>query len=139
MIGCERVAMCGVLVLISLPVIAGEPAQQTNGESAKSTLQVAPRLKPADIQKLRLPDVRITSAAHYGTKRLGIKVPHVQVNGMIGGTIGFELLLPDKWGPFEPSDLGRVVFVYKDGAIVEYLEYTDLMRWFGAPTPWEPA
>lgn len=97
MIGCERVAMCGVLVLISLPVIAGEPAQQTNGESAKSTLQVAPRLKPADIQKLRLPDVRITSAAHYGTKRLGIKVPHVQVNGMIGGTIGFELLLPDKW------------------------------------------
>ena len=43
------------------------------------------------------------------------------------------------YGPFEPADFGRVVFIHKHGAIVEYLEYTDLTRWFGAPTPWEPA
>ena len=61
------------------------------------TARVAPRLKPGAIKQLRLPDVHITSAAHYGVRRNGIKVPHVQVNGMIGGTIGFELLLPDKW------------------------------------------
>jgi len=42
-------------------------------------------------------------------------------------------------GPFEPADFGRVVFIHKYGAIVEYLEYTDLTTWFGADTPWTPA
>ena len=43
------------------------------------------------------------------------------------------------YGPFEPADFGRVVFIHQYGAIVEYLEYTDLATWFGAPTPWTSA
>jgi hypothetical protein len=42
------------------------------------------------------------------------------------------------YGPFKPADFGRVVFVHKNGVIVEYLEYTDLTTWFGAATPWQP-
>jgi hypothetical protein len=43
------------------------------------------------------------------------------------------------YGPFEPADFGRVVFIHRCDVIIEYLEYTDLTRWFGAATPWEPA
>jgi len=43
------------------------------------------------------------------------------------------------YGPFEPADFGRVVFIHKQGVIVEYLQYTDLNTWFGSPTPWKPA
>jgi hypothetical protein len=43
------------------------------------------------------------------------------------------------YGPFEPADFGRVVFIHKHGVIVEYLQYTDLNTWFGLPTPWKPA
>jgi hypothetical protein len=43
------------------------------------------------------------------------------------------------YGPFEPAEFGRVVFVHKHGVIVEYLEYKDLSTWFGARTRWTPA
>ena len=67
-----------------------------------------PRLKPGALKRLRLPDVRITSAMHHEAKKaanadnagrfLGpISVAHVDVEGLIGGTIRFELLLPDEW------------------------------------------
>jgi len=64
-------------------------------------------------------------------------MPHIawRVNDLDEAIVGEEVV----YGPFEPSDFGRVVFIHKDGAIVEYLEYTDLTRWFGVPTPWEPA
>jgi hypothetical protein len=41
-------------------------------------------------------------------------------------------------GPFEPADFGTVAFIHKDGAIVEYLEYSRLDTWFGQPTRWRP-
>jgi hypothetical protein len=43
------------------------------------------------------------------------------------------------YGPFEPADFGRVVFIHQNGVIVEYLEYSDLSTWFSAATPWKPA
>ena len=43
------------------------------------------------------------------------------------------------FGPFEPAEFGRVVFIHKHDLIIEYLEYTDLSTWFGAPTPWTQA
>ena len=42
-------------------------------------------------------------------------------------------------GPFEPADFGQVAFIHKDGAVIEYLEYTKLDVWFGQATPWSPA
>jgi len=86
----EQPLCCGAVL------VASEKSSDTRQPNQR-TARVAPRLKPGDIKQLRLPDVHITSAAHYGVRRIGIRVPHVQVNGMIGGTIGFELLLPDKW------------------------------------------
>ena len=60
--------------------------------------RVAPRLKLAQIKQLRLPDVRITSALHYESNATGrVSEAHVAVQGAIGGTIKFELLLPDEW------------------------------------------
>ena len=66
---------------------------------------VAPKLQPEEIQQLRLPDVRISTAVHREAKPAGGRranpqqavVAHVEVRGVIGGTIGFELLLPDGW------------------------------------------
>jgi hypothetical protein len=42
------------------------------------------------------------------------------------------------YGPFEPAEFGTVVFIHKNGLIIEYLQYKDLNTWFGAPTPWSP-
>ena len=42
--------------------------------------------------------------------------------------------------PFDPGGFGLVAFILKDGAVIEYLQYTDLSHWFGQPNPpgWEP-
>ena len=42
------------------------------------------------------------------------------------------------YGPFEPAEFGRVVFIHQHGVIVEFLQYTDTSTWFGEPTPWKP-
>lgn len=64
-------------------------------------------------------------------------MPHVayRVDDLERAIEGAELV----YGPFEPAEFGRVVFIHQHGVIVEYLEYTDLATWFGASTPWMPA
>jgi len=64
-------------------------------------------------------------------------MPHVayRVDNIEQAIEGEELV----YGPFEPADFGRVVFIHQHGVIVEYLQYTDLNLWFGPTTPWEPA
>ena len=64
-------------------------------------------------------------------------MPHLawRVDDLDQAIQGEELV----YGPFEPADFGRVAFIHKAGLIVEFLEYTDLTRWFGAPTPWRAA
>jgi len=49
---------------------------------------------------------------------------------------GEEVIL----GPFDPGGFGPVAFILKDGAVVEYMQYTDLSHWFGQPNPpgWTP-
>jgi feruloyl esterase len=42
-----------------------------------------------DLRRLRLPDVVLESATHVAT--------YVEVHGVIGGDVRFELLLPDAW------------------------------------------
>jgi hypothetical protein len=59
--------------------------------------------------------------------------PHVayRVDDLRAALEGEEVI----YGPFAPGDFGQVAFIHKDGAVVEYLEYTDLDRWFGQPNP----
>ena len=68
--------------------------------SALSTWAASsPVLSPEDVSALRLPDVRIESVEHKDGARPGgdARRAHLVVNGVIGGSIRFELLLPDEW------------------------------------------
>ena len=64
------------------------------------TTLVEPSVRPdTDLKNLQLPDVRITSITRddaRGEDGTG-KVTYYDVDGVIGGTIRFELLLPDDW------------------------------------------
>jgi hypothetical protein len=64
-------------------------------------------------------------------------LPHVayRVDDLAKAIEGEEVLL----GPFEPGDFGPVVFIHKDGVVIEYLQYTRLDTWFGQNTPWRAA
>jgi len=73
--------------------------------------------KPVDLLALQLPDVRITSATHKAAEEdEGAGVAHVQVEGIIGPAIRFELLLPDDWnGRFAMGGGGGLVGSVQNG------------------------
>jgi len=67
-----------------------------------------PEMSMEQLGTLRLPDVEITSVAHHGhgsdgeppaetPAHPGVTAGYIKVDGFIGGSIGFELLLPDSW------------------------------------------
>ena len=95
-----------------------------------------PRLHPARIEYIRPAERPELDPANVGLWKLW-NLPHIayRVDDLQQAIEGEEVVL----GPFEPADFGSVVFVHKDGAIVEYLEYTTLETWFGQNTPWQPA
>lgn len=77
-----------------------------------------PKLAPPDIATLLLPDVRIESALHHDASDADGKteVAHVKVDGVIGGSIRFELLLPDAWnGRFAMGGGGGLVGSVQNG------------------------
>ena len=94
-----------------------------------------PRTHPQRIEYLRfktIPDLE------PGTPMWKLwNMPHVawRVEDLAAASEAEEIV----YGPFEPGDFGQVVFIHKDGLIIEYLQYSDLNQWFGVPTPWEPA
>ena len=65
--------------------------------------------------------------------------PHVayRVDNLQEALRGEELI----FGPFDPGGFGQVAFVWKEGVVVEYMEYTDESHWFGQPNPtaWKAA
>jgi hypothetical protein len=95
-----------------------------------------PRLHPQRIEYIRPLEVPQIDPANVALWKLW-HLPHVayRVDDLEAAIEGEEVVL----GPFEPGDFGTVVFIHKDGAIVEYLQYTRLDTWFGQPTPWRPA
>ena len=38
-------------------------------------------------------------------------------------------------GPFFPAEFVEVAFIYKNGVILEYMQYRNLDHWFGQPNP----
>jgi hypothetical protein len=95
-----------------------------------------PRLHPARIEYLRAAERPDVDPSQVGLWKLW-HLPHVayRVDDLEAALEGEEVIL----GPFEPADFGPVAFIHKDGAVIEYLQYTNLDVWFGQATPWTPA
>jgi hypothetical protein len=113
--------------------------QQHEGESWVEFSRVwvtNPRLHPQRIEYIRPAERPVVDPRNVGLWKLW-HLPHVayRVDDLDAAIEGEEVI----FGPFEPADFGRVAFLHKDGAVVEYLEYTRLDVWFGQKTPWCPA
>lgn len=92
-----------------------------------------PRAHPARIEYIRPKVMPTIPREPIGIWKLWHR-PHIayRVGDLQEAIKGEEVVL----GPFDPGGgFGEVVFVHKDGAIVEYLQYSDLTRWFGQPNP----
>ena len=71
-----------------------------------------------ELKALQLPDVRLISVVHQAkAKRGGTQAePHVEVQGVIGKAIHFEVLLPDDWnGRFAMGGGGGLVGSVQNG------------------------
>ncbi len=92
-----------------------------------------PRLHPLRIEYIRPQEFPTVDPTQAGLWKLW-NLPHIayRVDHLAEAIRGEEVIL----GPFAPGDFGDVVFIHKDGAIIEYLQYTQLETWFGQPTPW---
>jgi hypothetical protein len=111
------------------------PQQQEFWVPASECWVTNPRTHPLRIEYLRFKSKPVLEP---GTPQWKLwNMPHIayRVDDLDGAVEGKEVV----YGPFEPADFGRVVFIHEHGVIVEFLEYTDLSTWFGAATPWTPA
>ena len=116
-------------------IITTEPQEGESWVEFSKVWVTNPRLHPNRIEYIRpleFPEIDPTDLAQWKLWHL----PHVayRVDNLQEAIIGEEVVL----GPFEPADFGTVAFIHKDGAIVEYLEYSRLDTWFGQHTPWKP-
>lgn len=114
-----------------------EPRPGENWVEFSQVWVTNPRQHPLRIEYLRpknRPEVPRESAALWKLWNW----PHVayRVDDMQQALAGEEVIL----APFDPGGFGKVAFVYKDGLVIEYMEYDDLSHWFGEPNPpgWEP-
>ena len=96
-----------------------------------------PRPHPQRVEYLRPLEKPVVPPEQVGLWKLWNR-PHIayRVDDLKAALQGEELI----FGPFDPGGFGQVAFVLKDGAVVEYMEYTDLSHWFGQPNPpgWQP-
>jgi len=88
--------ICGFICCIGSVAVAGQ----------------SPELSKADVSGLLLPDVKIKSVKHFEASKSngGTSVGHLDVEGVIAGSMNFELLLPDDWnGRFAMGGGGGLV------------------------------
>ena len=117
-------------------IITTEPQEGESWVEFSKVWVTNPRLHPNRIEYIRpleFPEIDPKDLAQWKLWHL----PHVayRVDNLQEAITGEEVVL----GPFEPADFGTVAFIHKDGAIVEYLEYSRLDTWFGQSTPWKAA
>lgn len=94
-----------------------------------------PRVHPQRIEYLRPLRPPQIDPADSGLWKLW-NMPHIAYRvDDLQAAVGDD---PVVLGPFESAE-AKVVFVERDGAIVEYLQYVTLDTWYGQPTPWTPA
>ena len=96
-----------------------------------------PRKHPQRIEYLRAKDPPRVPPEQVGLWKLWNR-PHVayRVDDLRAALEGEEVI----FGPFDPGGFGEVAFIYKDGVVIEYMEYYDLGHWFGQANPpgWQP-
>jgi hypothetical protein len=97
-----------------------------------------PRYHPHRIEYIRAKNRPEVPKEQVGLWKLW-NWPHVayRVENLREAIQGEEVI----YGPFDPGGgFGQVAFILKDGAVIEYLEYTTLDHWFGQPNPpgWQP-
>lgn len=96
-----------------------------------------PRCHPQRIEYIRPQEMPDVPPEQVGLWKLW-HWPHVayRVEDLQTAIQGEEVI----FGPFDPGGFGDVVFVLKEGIVVEYLQYRTLEHWFGQPNPmgWKP-
>ncbi len=96
-----------------------------------------PRAHPQRLEYLRPLEKPQVPPDQLGLWKLWNR-PHVayRVDDLSAALQGEEVI----FGPFDPGGFGQVAFILKDGAVIEYMQYTDLSHWFGQPNPpgWQP-
>jgi len=116
-------------------IVTLEPQQGESWVEFSKVWVTNPRLHPQRIEYIRPLEMPEVEPGNVGLWKLW-HLPHVayRVDNLAKAIEGEEVI----FGPFEPGDFGSVVFIHKDGVVVEYLEYTNLNVWFGQQTPWQP-
>jgi hypothetical protein len=91
-----------------------------------------PRAHPQRIEYIRPKNPPQVPPDQVGLWRL-FHWPHVafRVDDLKAAMAGENII----FGPFDPGGFGEVVFVFKDGLVIEYMQYYDLSHWFGQPNP----
>ena len=117
MLSAIRLTVGLALIVMSLTPLAGQEiktnccgGQHENTAMVASQARMTPKLEIDDLRELRLPDLRLTSVNHRhrlpandaAPNSKAVEVSHIDVRGVIGEVIGFELMLPDRWN-------GRIV------------------------------
>ena len=117
-------------------IVTSEPHEGESWVEFSRVWVTNPRLHPQRIEYIRPAEMPEVDPRDLGLWKLW-HLPHIafRVDDLEKSMEGEEVIL----GPFEPGEFGIVAFVHKDGAVVEYIEYTDLEHWFGQETPWKPA
>lgn len=110
-----------------------------NGEiwvEATETWITNPRIHPKRIEYFRPEVAREIDPKNIGLWKLW-NLPHVayRVDDIDEAMEHEEIIL----GPFRAGNFATVVFVHKDGAVIEYIEYSRLDIWFVDQTPWREA
>ena len=117
-------------------IVTSEPREGENWVEFSKVWVTNPRLHPQSIEHIHPAEMPEVDPRDLGLWKLW-RLPHIafRVDDLEKAMEGEEVI----FGPFEPGEFGIVVFVDKDGAVVEYIEYRDLEHWFGQKTPWKPA
>ena len=117
-------------------IVTSEPHDGESWVEFSKVWVTNPRLHPQRIEYIRPAEMPEVDPRDLGLWKLW-HLPHIafRVDDLAKAMEGEEVI----FGPFQPGEFGTVAFVHKDGAVVEYIEYSDLEHWFGQKTPWKPA
>ena len=91
-----------------------------------------PRLHPQRLEYVRpkvMPQVPVEEAGLWKLwhwPHVAYRVDNLR-EAMAGETVVF--------GSFFPAEFVEVVFVHKNGVVLEYMQYLELDHWFGQPNP----
>jgi hypothetical protein len=111
-------------------IITMEPQPGESWVEASQVWVTNPRKHPQRIEYLRPRVFPQVAAEQVGLWKLWHR-PHVayRVDDLHAALEGEEVV----FGPFAPADFLEIV--HKDGAVLEYMQYSNLDHWFGQPNP----